>query len=74
VRGVSNLSKGSSSIHNYQHDLDSIFDTKLQYHRQREINMGIIDKYQNPNKAKMAVFKSEMPKNRRMILSDAEYK
>ena len=30
VRGVSNLSKAPPSIH---HDLDSIFDTKMQYHR-----------------------------------------
>jgi hypothetical protein len=36
--------------------------------------MGVIDKYQNPSKAKMAVFRSEMPKNRKTILSDAEYK
>ena len=36
--------------------------------------MGIVDKYQSPVKAKMAVFRSEMPKNRKMILSDAEYK
>lgn len=36
--------------------------------------MGVVDKYQNPKKAKMAVFRSELPKNRKMILSDAEYK
>ena len=38
------------------------------------MNMGIVDKYISPTKTKMVVFKSEITKNKKMILSDNEYK